>query len=67
MAKDALKWRLGDLAQGHFNLEKVRKPVSFSKLAERSKEIGSSYKCTVQLGTKPERFFSAKRTRTGNL
>jgi hypothetical protein len=38
MAKDALKSRLGDLAQGHFNLEKVRKPVPFSKLAERYKK-----------------------------
>ena len=32
MGKDALRSRLGNIAQGHFNLEKVRKPVPFSKL-----------------------------------
>jgi hypothetical protein len=41
MAKDALKSRLGDAAQGHFNLEKLRKPVPFSKLAERYKEFAA--------------------------
>ena len=35
---------LGDVAQGHFNLEKVRKPVPFSKLAERYKEFAAGYK-----------------------
>jgi len=44
MAKDALKSRLGDIARGHFNLEKVRKPVPFSKLAERYREFASGYK-----------------------
>ena len=44
MAKDALKSRLGDVAQGHFNLEKVRKPVPFSKLAEKYKEFAGGYK-----------------------
>jgi len=44
MAKDALKSRLGDVARGHFNLEKVRKPVPFSKLAERYREFASRYK-----------------------
>lgn len=44
MATDALKSRLGDIAQGHFNLEKVRKPVPFSKLAERYREFASGYK-----------------------
>ena len=44
MAKDALKSRLGDVARGHFNLEKVRKPVPFSKLAERYKEFAGGYK-----------------------
>jgi hypothetical protein len=44
MAKDALKSRLGDLAQGHFNLEKVRKPVPFTKLAERYREFAGGYK-----------------------
>src|SRR5258706_10397466 len=44
LAKDALKSRLGDIAQGHFNLEKVRKPVPFSKLAEKYKEFAGGYK-----------------------
>ena len=45
MAKDdALKSRLGDIAQGHFNLEKVRKPVPFSKLMEKYKEFAGGYK-----------------------
>ena len=44
MAKDALKSRLGDVARGHFNLEKVRKPVPFSKLAERYREFAGGYK-----------------------
>jgi integrase len=43
-AKDALKSRLGDIAKGHFNLEKVRKPVPFSKLAERYREFAGAYK-----------------------
>lgn len=48
MAKDALKSRLGDLAQGHFNLEKARKPVPFSKLTERHKEFAAGYKRSWQ-------------------
>jgi site-specific recombinase XerD len=44
LTKDALKSRLGDVARGHFNLEKVRKPVPFSKLAERYREFASGYK-----------------------
>ena len=44
MAKDALKSRLGDIARGHFNLEKVRKPVPFSNLVEKYKEFASGYK-----------------------
>jgi integrase len=44
MAKDALKSRLGDIAQGHFNLEKVRKPVPFSKMVEKYKEFTGGYK-----------------------
>jgi integrase len=44
MAKDALKARLGEIAQGRFNLEKARKPVPFSKLAERYREFASGYK-----------------------
>jgi hypothetical protein len=44
MAKDALKARLGEIAQGRFNLEKARKPVPFTKLAERYREFASGYK-----------------------
>ena len=44
MAKDALKSRLGDVARGQLNLEKVRKPVPFSKLAERYREFAGGYK-----------------------
>jgi hypothetical protein len=44
MAKDALKSRLGDIAQGHFNLEKGRKPVPFAKLVEKYKEFAGGYK-----------------------
>jgi hypothetical protein len=44
MAKDALKARLGEIAQGRFNLEKARKPVPFSKLAERYREFAGGYK-----------------------
>ena len=36
--------RLGDIAQGHFNLEKVRKPVPFAKLVEKYKEFAGGYK-----------------------
>ncbi len=44
MAREALKSRLGEVAQGRFNLEKTRKPVPFSKLVERYREYASSYK-----------------------
>jgi site-specific recombinase XerD len=44
MAKDALKSRLEDVARGHFNLEKVRKPVPFSTLAKRYREFAGGYK-----------------------
>jgi hypothetical protein len=44
LAKEALKSRLGDIAKGHFNLEKVRKPVAFSKLAEKYREFAGGYK-----------------------
>jgi integrase len=43
-AKDALKARLGEIAQGRFNLEKTRKPVPFSRLAERYREYGAGTK-----------------------
>jgi len=44
MAKDALKARLGEIAQGRFNLEKTRKPVPFSRLVERYREYGAGTK-----------------------
>jgi hypothetical protein len=44
MAKDASKARLGEIAQGRFNLEKTRKPVPFSRLVERYREYGASTK-----------------------
>jgi integrase len=44
LAKEALKSRLGEIAQGKFNLEKTRKPVPFSKLVERSRQYGESTK-----------------------
>jgi hypothetical protein len=44
LAKEALNSRLGDIAQGHFNLEKVRKPVPFAKLVEKYKEFAGGYK-----------------------
>ena len=43
-AKDALKARLGEIAQGRFNLAKTRKPVPFSCLMERYREWAASNK-----------------------
>jgi integrase len=43
-AKDALKARLGEIAQGRFNLDRTRKPVSFSLLAARYREFGANSK-----------------------
>jgi hypothetical protein len=39
MAKGALKSRLGDIAQGHFNLEKVRKPVRSQSWRKNTKSL----------------------------
>ena len=44
VAKDALKARLGEIAQGRFNLDKTRKPIPFSRLVERYREYGASTK-----------------------
>jgi integrase len=44
LAKEALKSRLGDMARGQFNLEKTRRPIPFSKLAEQYREFASGYK-----------------------
>ena len=44
MAKDALKARLGEIAQGRFNLEKARKSVPFSRLWRASHDL-PGYRC----------------------
>ena len=36
--------RLDYVPQGHFKLEKVRKPVPYSKLADRYKQSAAGYK-----------------------
>src|SRR5262249_22968125 len=42
----ALKARLGEIAQGRFNLDKTRKPIPFSRLVERYREYRASTKRT---------------------
>ena len=44
MARQSLNSRLGDIAQGKFNLEKARKPIPFRKLAERYAEYAEANK-----------------------
>ena len=34
MAKEALKARLGEIAQGRFSLKQIRKPATFSQLVK---------------------------------
>src|SRR4030095_7329736 len=46
MAKEALKARLGEIAQGRFNLDKARKPHSFGELIERYLKHAQSYKAS---------------------
>jgi integrase len=46
MAKEALKAREGEIAQGRFNLEKSRKPHPFSELVERYHKHAESYKAS---------------------
>ena len=46
MAKDALRARLGEIAQGRFNLDKVRKPHSFGELVDRYLKHAESYKAS---------------------
>lgn len=41
-AKDALKARLGELAQGKFNLDRARRPVPFSQLTKRFHEYAKA-------------------------
>ncbi len=44
LAKEALKARLGEIAQARFNLEKVKKPHPISELVERYHKFAASYK-----------------------
>src|SRR5215467_1075512 len=46
MAKEALKARLGEIAQGRFNLDKARKPHTFGELIERYLKHAESYKAS---------------------
>jgi len=46
LAKEALKARLGEIAQARFNLEKVRKPQPISELVERYHKFAASYKAS---------------------
>src|SRR5262249_47635119 len=46
MAREALKAREGEIAQGRFNLEKVRKPHAVSELIERYHKHAESYKAS---------------------
>ena len=42
MAKEALKARLGEVAQGKFSLERVREPIPFSQLVKRSRQYAQA-------------------------
>jgi len=44
LAKEALKARLGEIAQARFNLEKVKKPHPISELVERYHKHAAGYK-----------------------
>src|SRR5262249_43650669 len=46
MAKEALKARLGELTQGRFNLDKVRKPHTFGELVDKYLKHAESYKAS---------------------
>jgi hypothetical protein len=46
LAREALKAREGEIAQGRFNLEKVRKPHAISELIERYHKHAESYKAS---------------------
>jgi integrase len=48
MAKEALKARLGEIAQGRFNLDKARKPHPFGELVDRYLKHAESYKASFQ-------------------
>jgi site-specific recombinase XerD len=46
MAKDALRARLGEIAQGRFNLDKARKPHPLGELVDRYLKHAESYKAS---------------------
>jgi integrase len=46
MAREALNARLGEVAQGRFNLDKARKPHSLGELVERYLKHAESYKAS---------------------
>jgi integrase len=46
LAREALRAREGEIAQGRFNLEKVRKPHPISELIERYHKHAESYKAS---------------------
>jgi integrase len=46
IAKQALKARLGELTQGRFNLDKVRKPHTFGELTDKYLKHAESYKAS---------------------
>jgi hypothetical protein len=48
IAKEALKARLGEIAQRRFNLDKVRKPHAFGELVDRYLKHAESYKASYQ-------------------
>jgi len=48
MAKEALRARLGEIAQGRFNLDKVRKPHAFGELVDKYLKHAESYKASFQ-------------------
>jgi integrase len=46
IAKQALKARLGELTQGRFNLDKIRKPHTFGELVDKYLKHAESYKAS---------------------
>src|SRR6266550_6610586 len=46
MAREALKAREGEIAQGRFNLEKIRKPFPVAELLQRYRKHAESYKAS---------------------
>lgn len=57
-AKEALKARLGEISQGRFNLDRVRKPIPFSQLIKRFHEYAKvnwrAYESNKRLSPTPK-------------